>query len=100
MQSIDHANNIRFYRIEIFVPEAKRKYGYYVFPLLEKDKLIGRIDMKGQRSDNRLHVTGLWLEPGIKYTKGREKKLMSELNRHARFIGLEDVTFDDGFLKA
>ncbi|MBT4017480.1 MAG: winged helix-turn-helix domain-containing protein [Alphaproteobacteria bacterium] len=88
------------YRIEIFVPEAKRKYGYYVFPLLEKDKLIGRIDMKGQRSDNRLHVTGLWLEPGIKYTKGREKKLMSELNRHARFIGLEDVTFDDGFLKA
>jgi uncharacterized protein len=87
------------YRIEIFVPEAKRKYGYYVFPLLEKDKLIGRIDMKAQRSDNRLHVTGLWLEPGIKYTKGRKKKLASELNRHARFIGMQDVTFDDRFLK-
>jgi uncharacterized protein len=87
------------YRIEIFVPEAKRKYGYYVFPLLERDRLIGRIDMKAQRNDNRLHVTGLWLEPGVKFTKGREKKLTSELNRHARFISLDDVTFDDGFLK-
>ena len=87
------------YRIEIFVPEAKRIYGYYVFPILEKDKLIGRIDMKAQRQDNRLHVTGLWLELGIKFTKGREKKLTSELNRQARFVGLGDVTFDNGFLK-
>jgi uncharacterized protein len=87
------------YRIEIFVPEAKRKYGYYVFPILEKDRLIGRIDMKAQRQDDRLHVTGLWLEPGIKFTKGREKKLTSELNRQARFVGLCDVTFNKGFLK-
>jgi uncharacterized protein len=88
------------YRIEIFVPEAQRKYGYYVFPILERDRLIGRIDMKAQRSDNRLHVTGLWLEPGIKFSKAREKKLSSELQRHAKFISVGDVTFDDGFLKA
>jgi hypothetical protein len=87
------------YRIEIFVPEAKRKYGYYVFPLLEKDRLIGRIDMKAQRKDNRLHVSGLWLEPGVRLSKARLKKLEAEVNRHARFIGLADVTLDKGFLK-
>ena len=37
------------YRIEVFVPEPKRTYGYYVFPLLEGHRLIGRIDMKAQR---------------------------------------------------
>jgi hypothetical protein len=86
------------YRIEIFVPEAKRQYGYYVFPLLEGERMIGRIDMKAQRQDDALHVTGLWLEPKIKLTKGREKKLIAELNRQAKFIGMEKVTYERGHL--
>ncbi len=86
------------YRIEIFVPEAQRQYGYYVFPLLEGDRMIGRIDMKARRQDDALHVTGLWLEPKVKFTKGREKKLASELNRLAKFIGMETVTYDQGYL--
>ena len=57
------------YRIEIFVPNAKRKFGYYVFPLLERDRMIGRIDMTARRDDDVLCVTGLWLEPKIKFTK-------------------------------
>ncbi len=44
-----------FYRIEVFVPEPKRQYGYYVFPLLEGDRMIGRrIDMKAAASPARL----------------------------------------------
>jgi uncharacterized protein YcaQ len=88
------------YRIEIFVPEAERTYGYYVFPLLEGERLIGRIDMKARRGDNALHVAGLWLEPKIKFSQGREKKLAAELNRVAKFIGMANVLWEPGFLKS
>jgi len=87
------------YRIEIFVPEAQRTYGYYVFPLLEGDCLIGRMDMKARRVDGVLAVTGLWLEPGVKFTKGRKAKLEAEVNRHAKFIGMGAVLWEPGFLK-
>jgi len=82
------------YRIEIFVPEAKREYGYYVFPILEGDRLTGRIDMKALRSDDVLNVTGLWWERGVRATPARLKKLHSELGRMARFAGVSRVQID------
>jgi len=82
------------YRIEIFVPAAKRQYGYYVFPLLEGQRLIGRIDMK--RIDDALTVLGIWLEPGVDMGIGRRKALEAELDRHRRFIGASSVRFADG----
>ncbi len=88
------------YRIEVFVPEAKRQYGYYVFPLLEGDCLIGRIDMKHRRDDGALAVKGLWLEPGRRFTRGRRDGLEAELDRLRRFIGAERTTFDDGFMRS
>ena len=79
------------YRIEVFVPEEKRRYGYYVFPLLEADGFIGRIDMR--RDGERLRVDRLWLEPGIRSTKGRRASLEAELSRVARFAGCSDIEF-------
>jgi uncharacterized protein YcaQ len=88
------------YRIEVFVPSAKRRYGYYVFPLLEGDRFIGRIDMKHQRQgDGALHVTGLWLERGVKMGKARARALESALDRLRRFCGAHTVTFADGYLR-
>ena len=87
------------YRIEIFVAEAKRKYGYYVFPLLEGDRLIGRIDMKAHRDDNALCVKALWPEPRIKFNNTRAKKLDAELKRHAKFIGVADLKWEPDYLK-
>lgn len=81
------------YRIEIFVPEAKRQYGYYVFPLLEGDKMVGRIDMKTDRPNGVLNVTRLWLEPGVAASKGRLARLDAELNRMARFAGCDRVAY-------
>src|SRR3546814_13471811 len=52
------------YRIEVFVPAPKRKYGYYVFPLLEGDRLIGRLDINHERDNSVFLVKGLWLDPG------------------------------------
>lgn len=87
-----------FYRIEVFVPEPKRQYGYYVFPLLEGDRLIGRIDMKAERREGLLDVRRLWLEPGVKPTAGRLDKLEAELQRIARFAGMETVRLQPGWL--
>ncbi|MDQ0455060.1 winged helix-turn-helix domain-containing protein [Rhizobium paknamense] len=87
-----------FYRIEVFVPEPKREYGYYVFPLLEKDRLIGRIDMKADRKTGSLDVKRLWLEKGVRPSTGRLERLHAELLRLARFTGVERVVYRDGWL--
>jgi uncharacterized protein YcaQ len=87
------------YRIEIFVPAAQRQYGYYVFPLLEGDRLIGRIDMKCDRNAGVLDVQGLWLEPRLQLTPKRKSKLEQALAAVAEFAGADAVRFADGFLK-
>jgi len=88
------------YRIEVFVPEALRTYGYYVFPLLEGARLVGRIDMKAHRDQGVLRVRALWPEAGVAFGAGRRAQLEAELDRMARFAGCNDVTFADGWLRA
>tara|TARA_R110000868_G_scaffold42158_27_gene143126 strand:+ start:6785 stop:7993 length:1209 start_codon:yes stop_codon:yes gene_type:complete len=75
------------YTIEIFVPEKKRKYGYYVLPIMEGDRFIGRADMKAHRGDDRLEVKGLWLEKGIKLDKTRKQSLEIALAELGQFTG-------------
>src|SRR5690606_39012717 len=50
------------YRIEIFVPEAKRQYGYYVYPVMRGDRAVGRIDVKAERERDALIVRAFWPE--------------------------------------
>jgi uncharacterized protein len=88
------------YRIEIFVPEAKRKYGYYVFPVMERDRLIGRVDMKALRKEDRLQVRAFWPEIGVRMSKGRVERLKSELIRMANFSGCSDLGFETDWLRA
>ena len=87
------------YRIEVFVPEAQRRYGYYVFPLLEGARLVGRIDMKARREAGVLQVRALWPEAGVRFGAGRLARLEAELDRMARFAGCDRVGFDDGWLR-
>lgn len=86
-----------YYRIEVFVPEPKRVYGYYVFPVLEGDRLVGRIDVKAFRDVGALRVKAFWPEAGVKLTKARRGKLEAELDRLAAFAGCERVEFLDGW---
>lgn len=85
------------YRIEIFVPQPERKYGYYVFPVIEGAHMIGRIDMR--RTDGALVVRGFWPESGVKMGVGRLKAMQAELERAAAFGGCSAVSYDDGWVK-
>jgi uncharacterized protein len=87
------------YRIEVFVPGHKRKYGYYVFPLLEGDRLVGRIDMKAERAKDALAVKALWMEGRLSLTKPRRAKLDRELMRQAKLAQVRDIFFPPSALK-
>jgi uncharacterized protein YcaQ len=88
------------YRIEIFVPEKNRKYGYYVLPIIEGDRLTGRADLKVHRKEGILEMKGLWLEPKVKLTPARQRALSSELERLAKFTGAQTIHADPAFKKA
>jgi uncharacterized protein YcaQ len=55
-----------FYRLEMYVPKAKRRFGYYVLPILRGDRIVGRIDVERQRDGDQLNVNGVWWENGVR----------------------------------
>ncbi|MFY0679595.1 MAG: YcaQ family DNA glycosylase [Thalassovita sp.] len=77
------------YRVEMFVPEAKRIWGYYVFPILEGHRFVGRIEVKADRKNSVLNVLKFWPQDGIDWPASRHKKLSAELDRMQKFVGLE-----------
>ncbi len=79
------------YKIEIFVPAAKRQWGYYVYPILEGKRFIGRIELKADRKEGKLNVINFWPEPGVKWSATRYDKLNAELIRFARFAKLDST---------
>jgi uncharacterized protein YcaQ len=87
------------YRIEIFVPEAKRQYGYYVYPVLRGARVAGRIDVKAMRDADTLRVAAFWPEAGVRPSRAFLTRLEAELERLRRFAGVVNVTFADGWLR-
>ena len=76
------------YRIEIYTPAAQRKYGYYIYPIIEGDRVCARIDVRANRSTNQLVVAAWWLESGVRNSIGRKNRLLSELTRLARLANV------------
>ena len=87
------------YRIEMFVPAPKRVYGYYVFPILQGDSIIARVDMKAHRDRDTLVVRALWPEPCTRWGKGKQAALEAELARIVRLAGVSQIAFEDGWLR-
>jgi len=80
------------YRIEIYVPEAKRRWGYYVLPFRVGDRIVARVDLKADRPNKTLLVKALHHEPGAD-TKETESALEDELGLLAEWLRLESVSY-------
>jgi uncharacterized protein len=74
------------YRIEIYVPAAKREYGYFVLPVLRADRLVGRLDPEYDRRNSVLRVNRVWWEPGA-----HAVSLKGPIRSLARFLGAREV---------
>ncbi|HEY2599486.1 MAG TPA: crosslink repair DNA glycosylase YcaQ family protein [Candidatus Dormibacteraeota bacterium] len=77
------------YSLEIYVPPAKRRWGYYVLPVLDGDRFIGRFDAKADRESSTLRVPAIHMEPN---TIARDvKKIDDQLQELAEWLGLDKV---------
>lgn len=91
------------YAIECYVPAAKRKYGYFVLPILSRGKLIGRADAKAHRPQKIFELKSLHLEPGVRMSGRLMTDLRRALQRCADWHGTPELrigTAPDGLAAA
>lgn len=84
-----------YFRIEIYVPAAKRQYGYYVLPILHGDQLIGRIDPKMDRKNRRLQINAMYAEAGAPQDRTTGQAIQAAITDLADFLGAAEVVYSD-----
>jgi uncharacterized protein YcaQ len=77
--------------IEVYKPAPERQFGYYVLPFLWRDRIVGRVDLKSERSDGALVVKALHLERGVRRSAALDDAFDRALDRLRRVIGLQHV---------
>ena len=75
------------YRIEIYTPKEKRKFGYYVLPFMMNGQMVGRVDLKSDRANSKLLVHSVHTEKGVKRS-AINHALNAELDAMAAWLGL------------
>ena len=79
------------YTLECYVPAAKRRYGYYVLPILHRGQLIGRLDAKAHRADGVFEIKALFLQPGTAVAPRLVQALADTIRDTARWHGTPQV---------
>jgi uncharacterized protein YcaQ len=77
--------------IEVYKPGPERQYGYYVLPLLWRDRIVGRADLKSERREGSLVVKAFHLERGVRRSAALDDAFERALDRLRRTIGLERI---------
>ena len=81
------------YSWEIYTPPEKRKYGYYVLPVLHGERFVGRIEAAADQKTHALVVKNVWYEPGVRMTKKLEKALERAVRRFAKFNLCSEIRY-------
>ncbi|MBI1741565.1 YcaQ family DNA glycosylase [Candidatus Acetothermia bacterium] len=84
--------NFRF-RLEIYVPKAKRQYGYFVMPILHGDRLIGRIDPQMDRKQKRLTINAVYAEPNAPMAKQAVQAIAGAIEELGQFLGADEIAY-------
>jgi uncharacterized protein YcaQ len=79
------------YTIEVYTPAPKRRYGYFTLPILQGDRLIGRLDPKAHRTEGLLEIKSIHLEPGVRLSQEMVDDLAGVLRRFAAWHETPDV---------
>jgi uncharacterized protein YcaQ len=79
------------YTIECYVPEPKRKFGYFVLPILDRGRLVGRLDAKAHRAEGLFEVRSLHLEPGVEGSAALAERLAKAIQSSADWHGTPRV---------
>ena len=83
------------YRVEIYVPPAKRIFGYYTMPILHDGRLVGRLDPKLHRDRGVLEIKSIHLEPGVERSTALRSGIEESLEDLAKFVGATDIERHD-----
>lgn len=79
------------YTWKIYTPKAKRKDSYYVFPVLQKDRFIGRIEMVNDKDQRVLNVKNLWFEEGLSLNHEEEQNLFEAIQHFRVFSEMNTI---------
>jgi uncharacterized protein YcaQ len=80
---------------EVYIPEPKRRHGYYVLPILFGDRLVGRIEPRYERASRTLRIAGIWFEDGFGPMEEPHfvGALATALDAYRTFVGATSVTW-------
>jgi uncharacterized protein YcaQ len=77
------------YVLEMYKPEAKRRWGYFALPILHDDRLVGKLDAKADRKASVLRVNAI--HEDVKFTRAMAKAVQAEVDDLASWLGLDAV---------